>query len=283
MLTLSADTERNESKLATNIPFNYYSIELIKKLEEFSVYYYSSSTLAMNSWNRRGEKKLLFTDLLIQFINNYWDIIFDSDSKLWRIKPLVISDINQFISEYNIQIVVMNLYEQEWIGIIKQYINQSFVSSPDVDCIYTRDYYLNQLDVFYTQFQLFYTDYNEQYSARMDKFILKYKTMKHMKLFRPILLFMNHYFYHIFSFHKISLIRGIVTRAKMFGETIQTHLNYTSNITYNEDNTQYLHLTFNTIQRTCELVCNNNHFIFVGLVLNHLFNTDIALYISEYI
>ena len=90
---------RTRSMNKCSTPSQWYVTELDKKLNIFNDYYLSSSTLANNSWNHRGEKKFQFIELLIHFIYNKFDNIFHSDSKLWMIKDNIITDITNFIHE----------------------------------------------------------------------------------------------------------------------------------------------------------------------------------------
>ena len=78
-------------------PFEWYNIELNKRLDAFSNYSSYISNNANNCWNYRGDKKLKFIELLLNFIYIKWDDIFDSDSKLWAIKTNVISDVTCFL------------------------------------------------------------------------------------------------------------------------------------------------------------------------------------------
>jgi hypothetical protein len=257
-------------------PSQWYVTELNKKLNIFSEYGSRCATFANNSWNHRGEKKLVFIELLIHFTSNKWDNIFHSDSKFWAIKENVISDITSF------QDINPHLVEYSWKGIVQQYINESFYNHQGDDRIDIRKYYLKQMSDFIKQFDIFIIKYNNTYDTRKNKFILKYKTLNHMKNLRPILLFMNRYFYHIFSFSKVSLIKCISSKTKMFHETLVNHLT-SPRMLYDTNETHYLKLMLGTMRRTSDLLSNKNHFNFVGLVLNNLFCKDIALCITEYI
>jgi len=259
-------------------PYAWYITELIKKNNIFEKYNSVSSTRANNSWNHHGEKRLKFPKLLLNFIYKSWDDIFDSDSQLWAIKENVIQDITHFLDENT------HLCEYAWKGIFQQYINESFCSYPqnDMDAIKIRDCYLKQLSEFIKRFDIFTTNYHDYYKDRMKKFIIKHKIMNFMKRLRPILLFVNRYYYQIFSFSNISLIKSILYRSNTFYETIGDHLT-SPLISYHVNDAKYLELIRITMRRTSDLVSNKNHFKFVGLVLNNLFCKDVALRITEYI
>lgn len=257
-------------------PYQWYVTELDKKLHIFNQYYKSSSTLANNCWNHRGEKKFQFIELLIHFIYDQFDNIFYSDSKFWMIKDNIITDITNFLHENT------NIAEYAWKGIFQQYINESFHDDHGDNRIQIRDYYLKQLSDFIKQFDIFIIKYNINYENCKKKFIIKYKTINHMKNLRPILLFMNRNFYHIFSFSKVTLIKCISTKTRMFHETIVSHLT-SPLISYDTNETHYLKLMLSTMRLTSDLIITKNHFNFVGLVLNNLFCKDIALCITDYI
>ena len=111
---------RSMNKGAT--PYQWYVTELDKKLHIFNQYYKSSSTLANNCWNHRGEKKFQFIELLIHFIYDQFDNIFYSDSKFWMIKDNIITDITNFLHENT------NIAEYAWKGIFQHsfYVSQCY-------------------------------------------------------------------------------------------------------------------------------------------------------------
>ena len=88
-----------------------------------------------------------------------------------------------------------------------------------------------------------------------------------MKRLRPMLLFVNRYYYQIFSFSNISLIKSILYRSNTFYETIGDHLT-SPLISYHVNDAKYLELIRITMRRTSDLVSNKNHFKFEGAFLN---------------
>lgn len=265
--------------------FSPYIRKLNSHLTKYNQFKTKVKTYGENSWNHRGETKNSDAEILLKCIELNWNNIFVNDSELLNIKKRCVEEISIFLTENQ------ELCEYVWATIIKQHIDNSAYdyhknNKVDIENIkYIKKDYMNGLDKLRILYSIAKDEYDKEYSFRKRQYINKYVIMSRLENIRPLFLYINKNYYKLFDFTNSykSFLQDVLHQTKNNSQIITDLLNSSKyDIKLNKTERNYMILTNKTLQKTCNLI-NSKYTHKVGLVLNRLFNKDIALTITEYL
>lgn len=281
----SATHSTNRVKETPSQKFSPYLRKLNSHLTKYNQFKTKVKTYGENLWKHRGETKNSDAEILLKCIELNWNNIFVNDSELLNIKNRCVEEISIFLTENQ------ELCEYVWATIIKQHIDNSAYdyqqnNQIDVENIrFIKEQYLSGLHKLRILYSIAKVEYDKEYSFRKRQYINKYVIMSRLENIRPLFLYINKNYYKLFDFTNSykSFLRNILHQITNNSQIITDLLNSSiCDIKFNKSERNYMILANKTLQKTCNLI-NSKYTYKVGLVLNRLFNKDIALTITEYL
>ena len=258
-------------------------IELSFRIEEYLVLKKKLDKIVDTCWILKGEKKKQFTELLLNFIELNWDIIFENDYYKLNIKFQVVNDISNFLVQNQ------ELCEYAWINIIKQHIQESLYlhncQCVNAESLNQKECYLENLKKFNEKFNIELLKYETEYNFRKRQWIAKYKYINNVKAMRPIYLYFNRNYYKLFEFSTKrqntmkEWLSSTIYNEKMIIKILKSN-NMSPKV--NKKETEMLRLALTTLKKTHKLF-ELKHSKFICCVLNRIFYKDIVLNTIEYI
>jgi len=212
-----------------------------------------------NIWGNDEDKKIRIIFILL--LKEHFYSIFPKG--LFNIHDEVL---NYFTDDYNFYGYA------EWYNIFYDILRDAEYQICDLNNTQRTDTFREFINKFDT---LYNTAIDELYKKK-KKFIHSAVVMAKVKHVRSLHLFINRYYYEIFSFKCIPLLNNIYTNRDKHINDITSFI--IPSYDFDKEQRNYLLLTLTTIKKG---PFGMSHFI--GCVLNRLFYKDIALYICDFI